>query len=165
MKTEVEKIQVLSLKSEGLSYKDKYKAKITSFFKDCVKGRYLMRKVLIKKKTGPKPKINSVSKLRFKRQISTLQARSEKAKLRQTQIGNMDEVPMNFDMVGNRIVDTKGKMTIFVKTTGNDKTRFTVILTCMADGTKLKPMIIFKRKLMPKIKFSLEVFVHVHEKG
>ena len=92
-------------------------------------------------------------------------------KLRQThnfplsQIGNMDEVPMNFDMVDNRIVDNKGKKTIFVKTKGNDKTRFTVILTCIADGTKLKPMIIFKRKLMPKIKFPLEVFVHVHEKG
>ena len=46
-------------------------------------------------------------------------------------------------MMGNRTVDTKGKKTIFVKTTGNDKTRFTVILTCIADGTQLKPMIIF----------------------
>ena len=70
-------------------------------------------------------------------------------KLRQThnfplsQIGNMDEV----------------------KITGNDETRFIVILTCMADGTKLKPMIIFKRKLIRKIKFPLEVFVHVNEKG
>jgi len=71
---------------------------------------------------------------------------------------------MNFEMVVNRTVDTKERKTIFVKTTGNDKTRFTVILTCMADSTKLKPMIIFKRKLMPKIKFPLEVFVHVHEK-
>ena len=72
---------------------------------------------------------------------------------------------MNFEMVVNRTVDTKERKTIFVKTTGNDKTRFTVILTCMADGTKLKPMIIFKRKLMAKIKFPLEVCVHVHEKG
>ena len=80
-------------------------------------------------------------------------------------IGNMDEVPLNFDMVANRTVDIKGRKTIFVKTTGHDKTRFTVVLTCMADGTKLKPMIIFKRKLMPKIKFPSGVFVHVHDKG
>jgi len=73
-------------------------------------------------------------------------------KLRQThnfllsQIGNMDEVPMNFDMVGNRTVDTKGKKTIFVKTTDNDKIRFNVILTCMANGTKLKPLnFVFQR--------------------
>jgi len=64
MKIEVEKIQVQSLGAEGLSYKDI--DKITSFSKDCVMGICQMRKVLIKKKTGPKPKINSVPELRLK---------------------------------------------------------------------------------------------------
>ena len=48
MKTEVEKIQVLSLREEGLSYKDI--AKITSFSKDCVKRICQIRKVLIKRR-------------------------------------------------------------------------------------------------------------------
>ena len=35
----------------------------------------------------------------------------------------------------------------------------------MADRTKLKPMVIFKRKTKPKINFPSGVFVHFHEKG
>ncbi|KAG7163825.1 Pogo transposable element-like 8, partial [Homarus americanus] len=45
------------------------------------------------------------------------------------------------------------------------KTKFSVVLTCLADGTKLKPMVIFKRKTMPDIKFPTGVLVHVHEKA
>jgi hypothetical protein len=36
---------------------------------------------------------------------------------------------------------------------------------CVADGTKLKPMIIFKWKTAPKIKFLPGILVHFHEKG
>ena len=35
----------------------------------------------------------------------------------------------------------------------------------MEDGTKLKPMVIFKRKTKPKITFPPGVLVHFHEKG
>lgn len=35
----------------------------------------------------------------------------------------------------------------------------------MADGTKLKPMVVFKRKTMPKEKLPAGVLVHVNEKG
>ena len=80
-------------------------------------------------------------------------------------IGNMDETPLNFDMMGNRTVDVKGTKTVHVRNTGHVKTRFTVALSCMADGTKLKPMVIFKRKTKPKINFPSGVFVHFHEKG
>ena len=80
-------------------------------------------------------------------------------------IGNMDETPMNFDMVGNRTVSLKGEKTILLKTTGHEKIRFTVVLACMADGKKLKPMVIFKRKTMPKLSFPKGVFVHVNAKG
>ena len=62
------------------------------------------------------------------------------------QIGNMDETPMTLDLPGNRTVHAKGEKTVLVKTTGHEKTHFTVVLSCMADGTKLKPLIIFKRK-------------------
>jgi len=77
----------------------------------------------------------------------------------------MDETPLNFNMLGNRTVDYKGLKTILVKSTGHEKTKFTVMLSCMADGTKLKPMVIFKQKTIPKIQFPQGVFVHVHEKG
>ena len=81
------------------------------------------------------------------------------------QIGNMDETPMNFDMPLSHTVDTAGNKSILIKTTGNEKNHFTVVLACTADGTKLPPMMIFKRKTMPKEDIPQEVVVHVHEKG
>uniref|UniRef100_A0A8C5WL18 HTH CENPB-type domain-containing protein n=1 Tax=Leptobrachium leishanense TaxID=445787 RepID=A0A8C5WL18_9ANUR len=82
------------------------------------------------------------------------------------QIGNMDETPMTFDLPGNRSVHTKGEKTVLVKTTVHEKTHFTVVLTCMADGTKLKPLVIFKRKTLPKnAKFPSGVVVRAQPKG
>ncbi|KAG8175457.1 hypothetical protein JTE90_004150 [Oedothorax gibbosus] len=64
-----------------------------------------------------------------------------------SQIGNMDETDMTFDISINR-------------------TGFTVMLTCMADGTKLKPVVIFKRKRLPKnAKFAARVLVRPQAKG
>ena len=80
-------------------------------------------------------------------------------------IGNMDETPLNFDMPPNRTVHAVGDKTVVIKTSGNEKNHFTVVLGCMADGTKLMPMIIFKRKGMPKEPIPAGVLVHVHEKG
>ena len=80
-------------------------------------------------------------------------------------IGNMDETPVFFDMVGNKTVNQAGEKTIWVKTTGHEKQRFTVVLACLADGTKLPPMVIFKRKTLPKKKFPKGVLVHVQENG
>ena len=70
------------------------------------------------------------------------------------QIGNMDETPMTFDLPGNQTVHAKGEKTVLVKTTGHEKTHFTVVLSCMADGTKLKPLIIFKRKTAKRCQVS-----------
>ena len=77
----------------------------------------------------------------------------------------MDETPINFDMLGNKTVDFKGVRTVNVKSTGHEKTRFTVVLACMADGTQLKPMVISKRTTKPKITFPPNVLVHFHKKG
>ena len=52
-----------------------------------------------------------------------------------------------------------------VKTTEHEKSKFTVVLGCMADGTKLKSMVVFKRKTTSKEKFSKDVLIHVHPKG
>lgn len=60
---------------------------------------------------------------------------------------------MFFDMPGNRTVNVKGASSVNLCTTGSEKSHFTVILACMADGTKLKPAVVFKRKTMPKESF------------
>jgi hypothetical protein len=45
------------------------------------------------------------------------------------------------------------------------KKNFTVILGCMADGTKLPPVCIFKRKTIPQENFPANVFVRANQKG
>lgn len=42
---------------------------------------------------------------------------------------------------------------------------FTVVLGCHADGQKLLPMVIFKRKTLPKETFPAGVIVTANEKG
>ena len=80
-------------------------------------------------------------------------------------IGNMDETPVWFDMPCARTVNAKGEKTVLVKTTGHEKSRFTVVLACMANGVHLKPMIIFKRKTAPKGNFPSGLIIHHHPKG
>ena len=80
-------------------------------------------------------------------------------------IGNMDETPMTFDLPSNTTVDEIGIRTVSIRTTGHEKTNFTVVLTCMADGTKLPPLIIFKLKKIPKGNFPPEVIVHANPTG
>ena len=55
----------------------------------------------------------------------------------------MDEVTLTFDVPSNKTVDVKGAKTIMIKIYGNEKTRYTVVLACCADGTKLPPLLIF----------------------
>ncbi|GES90224.1 pogo transposable element with KRAB domain [Rhizophagus clarus] len=66
-------------------------------------------------------------------------------------IFNMDETLVWFDMAGNFTIDQKGEKTVQIRSTGNDKNRFTVVLTCAAgNGTKLPPICIFKGKRLSK---------------
>ena len=64
-------------------------------------------------------------------------------------LGTMDEVPLMFDVPLNKTVDVKDAKTIMIKTYGNEKTRYTVVLACCADGTKLPSLLILKRKTLP----------------
>ena len=84
---------------------------------------------------------------------------------------NMDETPVWFDMAGNFTIDHRGEKTIQIRGTGNEKNRFTVVLTvaagkncstiffsfcftnpiiCTIDGTKFPPICIFKGKRLPR---------------
>jgi hypothetical protein len=86
----------------------------------------------------------------------------------------MDEIPLTFDVPSNKTVDVKGAKTIMIKTSGNEKTRYTVVvvccadgtkLVCCADGTKLSPILTFKGKTLPKDLIPHGIYVHVHSKG
>ena len=50
-------------------------------------------------------------------------------------------------------------------TLGNEKDRMTVVLACAGDGSKLKALIIFKCKTLPKIQNKHGIVVAVQEKG
>jgi len=58
----------------------------------------------------------------------------------------MDETPIYFDMVGSTTIETKGAKTVQIRTTGNEKNQFTCVLTVLANGSKLPPLVIFKGK-------------------
>ena len=47
-------------------------------------------------------------------------------------------------MPADTTVEVRGARSVSVKTTGHEKNYFTVILTAKADGTKLKPFLVFK---------------------
>ena len=81
------------------------------------------------------------------------------------QLVKMDEVPLTFDVTANKTVDIKGAKTIMIKTSGNEKTLYTVVLACCADGTKLPPLLIFKRKMLTKDVIPHGIYIHVHSKG
>ena len=53
-----------------------------------------------------------------------------------------DETPVWF---GNRTLETGGSRKVTIRSTGHDKMRCTVMLTGKADGTRCKPMVVFKR--------------------
>jgi len=52
-----------------------------------------------------------------------------------------------------------------IKTSGNEKTRYAVVLACCADGTKLPPLLIFKSKMLPKDVIPHGIYVHFHSTG
>ncbi len=74
-----------------------------------------------------------------------LQARRlrEKFSYNDSDIIAMDETAVWQDMLSNTTVDSIGHNTISMKTTGHEKTKVSVCLTAKADGTKLKPFIVF----------------------
>ena len=78
----------------------------------------------------------------------------------------MGETLVLFDMPANYTVDVKEAKNIFIETTSHEKYRFTVVLSCMADRTRLPPTVIFKREMLPKgLKFPCGVIVCALEKG
>lgn len=81
------------------------------------------------------------------------------------QIGNADQTPVFFDMPSSVTVAKRGDKSVLVRSTGNEKSRVTVMLTCLADGTKLPPYLILKRKTIPKEAMPAGIIVRAQERG
>ena len=56
----------------------------------------------------------------------------------------MDEVPLFFDLTPDHTLENKGAKEVAIRVTAKYKVRVTLVLCCLADGTKLPPMLIFK---------------------
>lgn len=82
-----------------------------------------------------------------------------------SQIGNADQTPVWFDSPESCTIDIKGKKSVTVRTTGAERQRCTVMLCITADGRKLPPYVIFKRKTVPKELFPRGLIVRAQEKG
>ncbi|CAG8817960.1 10961_t:CDS:2, partial [Dentiscutata erythropus] len=59
----------------------------------------------------------------------------------------------------------KGNKTISIRTCGYEKSCFTVVLACLADGTKLPLMIIFKLKNVSRLEFPSGVVIRANASG
>ena len=82
------------------------------------------------------------------------------------QMANADETVFYLDMPPNYTLEKKGVKEVLLKTTGCEKLRLTVMLAETADGTKLPPLLILKRKTLPKSEaFPKDVIVRAQEKG
>ena len=65
-------------------------------------------------------------------------------------ICNMDETPIWIDMPGDYTMEFTGTKTIAMASTGQEKTRITVCLAALADGSKLQPYVLLKGVRPPK---------------
>ena len=61
-------------------------------------------------------------------------------------IGAMDETAVWVDMLAETTVESVGSKSVGIKTTGNQKSKFTICLTAKANGVKLSPFVVFKGK-------------------
>lgn len=81
------------------------------------------------------------------------------------QVGNMDEVPVTFDLPSNFTIEKKGTSDVKIMTTGNEKSKFTVVLCVTANGEKLPAYVIFRRKTIPAIKVPSNIVLSANEKS
>ena len=109
------------------------------------------------------PEDNEEKLMQFQRYI--IRARND-VDYELSQIGNADQTPLTFDIPYSTSINATGAKTVTINTTGNEKNRFTVMLACTADGGKLPPFVIFKRKTLPKnVKWPEGILIRCQDKG
>ena len=77
-------------------------------------------------------------------------------------IENIDETPMSFNLPSNTTVKQSGSKIVSILSTGHERSNFIVVLACLADGTKLPPVIIFKLKKIPREEFPEGVVIRAN---
>ena len=109
------------------------------------------------------PEDNEEKLMQFQRYI--IRARND-VDYELSQIGKADQTPLMFDKPYSTSINATGAKTVTINTTGNEKNRFTVMLACTADGGKLPPFVIFKRKTLPKnVKWPEGILIRCQDKG
>jgi hypothetical protein len=81
-----------------------------------------------------------------------------------SQTGNADQTPVYSEMSLDTTVHKKGDKNVSVRTGGNKKQRCMVMLRITADGRKLPPNIVLKRKTLPKVNVK-GVIIKAQESG
>jgi hypothetical protein len=77
-----------------------------------------------------------------------------------------DETPVYFDMLNPRTIEFKGSKSVDLITTGQTKTRFTVLLTIAAHGLVLKGYVVFRGlKNVPNCRIPDNITVSVSDSG
>jgi len=77
----------------------------------------------------------------------------------------MDKTPMSFNLPNNTTVEQCGTRTVSILSTGHERSNFTVMLGCMADGTKLPLVIIFKLVNISREEFPDGVIIRANKEG
>src|SRR5256885_7334317 len=77
----------------------------------------------------------------------------------------MDETSLSFNLINNTTIEHSSLKTVSILSTGHERSNFTVVLACLADGTKLPPVIIFKLKKIPQEEFPEGVIIHTNSEG
>ena len=82
------------------------------------------------------------------------------------QTANAGELAIYLDVPPNYTFEKKGVKEVLLKTTGCENLHLTVMLAATADGRKLPPLLILRRKILSKSKaFPKDVIVWAQEKG
>lgn len=68
-------------------------------------------------------------------------------------------------MPQNSMMELRGAKSVHVRTTGAEKQQCTVMLAVFADGRKLLPFIVFKRKTLLRNFLPAGIHVRAQEKG
>jgi hypothetical protein len=79
-------------------------------------------------------------------------------------MANVDEMAIYLNMPSNYMLEKIGVKEVLLKITGCEKLRLTVMLAATADGRKLPPLLILKRKTLAKSEaFPKDIIVRAQE--
>lgn len=91
--------------------------------------------------------------------------RKRSLKIRSSKTTSPHHIPLTSDIPVNHNVKKTGTSMMSTYTTRKEKSSFVAVLGCQANGQKLPPIVVFRRKTLPKEKFAAEIIIKVIPKG